>query len=228
MGRLTVAQLFAQIAGVVNQDATSPTAGNSEWVLWLSFINRAVEEWAEASEWEDLRKTFYPSILGSSQSSVPLPQDFKRLAGPVKLWGTGMTGGESWPVTIPEEVDLYNTTDKYLYVAGDISNGKYITWNPASLSSGASLSVPYFSIPTSLASPANVPVVPDSQYLVDRTIAYIFESRSDPRFQEQEQKAREKLLLMIENNSSDKYNSHAGRNYVTNQTRLAGFRIGRD
>ena len=229
MARLSVTEIMAQIAATVNQDAAAPTAGGSEWTLWLSFINRSVQEWAESQEWEDLRKTYYPTITGTTQASISLPHDFKGLAGPVKLWGAdGLTQGETWPVALPEQVDMYNSEDKYIYIAGNMGDGKYISWHPGTLASGASISVPYFSIPTSLASPAQVPLLGDSQFLVDRVIAYVFEARSDPRFQEQEQKAREKLLQMVERNNMDKYNSYGGSNYVTNATSKQGFRLGRD
>jgi hypothetical protein len=228
MSRLTIAEIFAQIASTVNQEASSPTAGGTEWTLWLSFVNRGVQEWAEAADWNELRKIYRPTISGLSQATISLPSDFKRIAGFPKLYGTGVTDGENWPEIIPEQESLQESTNHYFYVGGNLSSGLNLVWNPGTLSSGASLLIPYYSIPTSLASPAEIPLIPDSQFLVDRTIAYIFEARSDSRFQVEEQKARERLLLMVENNSMDKYNSYAGQNYVKNNLNLQRFRVGRD
>lgn len=229
MGRLTLSQIFQQISATVNQDPTAPTAGGSDYNLWLQFANRAVQEWAESADWEDLRRYHYPTLSGMSNPSVGLPQNFKKLAGAPRLYDGSANGWTEFPVIIPEQESLYNKqTDKYTWIFGDLNDGYSLQWNPATLASGASVQIPYFSIPTSLASPNDVPLVPDSQFIVDRVIAYVFEARSDPRFQEQEQKAREKLLQMVEYNNLNKYNSYGGKNYVTNATRLQGFRIGRD
>ena len=217
------------VASTVNQAATMPTAGGSEFNLWLNFINKGVYDWATVHDWEDLRQTHKPAITSLTQASVALPQNFSKLAGNPKHWGTGITGGEDWPIIIPEETSLYNTTEKWAYVSGDISTGFYLVWNPGTLASGASLSIPYYSTPTSLASPAQVPIIPDSLYLVDRTIGYIFESRSDARFQEMEAKARERLLTMIEANDAAKYDAHAAQKTpVRNTLRAQSFRVGRD
>ena len=227
MARLAVSDLMKNIAATVNQEATSPTAGGTEWTLWLEFINRGVYEWAEAHDWETLRKEFKPSISGLSNATIPLPTDFRKLAGYPVLWGS-VDGGLEWPESLVEQRLLYSVTDNWVQVRGDISNGYNLIWNPGTLASGASVTIQYFSVPTSLASPAQFPVIPDSQFLVDRTISYILESRSDPRFQQQEVKARDRLLQMIESANVAKYSSYAGSNPVLTTNRRVGFRLGRD
>lgn len=229
MARLAISAIMKSIAATVNQDATSPTAGGSEWNLWLEYINRSVEEWAQTHDWEDLRKTFYPTISGLTQATIALPQDFRKLAASPVHWGTGISGGEQWPEILPEQKYLYASTEKWAQIRGDINNGFNLIWNPGTLSSGASLEIQYFSIPTSLASPAQISLVPDSQFIIDRGISYIFEARSDPRFQQQEVKAREKLLQMIEQANISKYSTYAGgANPVMTTNRRLGFRLGRD
>lgn len=228
MARLTVSQIMVSIAASVNQEATEPTVGGDEWDLWLEFINRAVNEWAEATQWEDLRKAFRPTVSGLTQATIVLPTDFRTLARSPILHGTSRDSNKEWPEILPEQRFLYDSTDDYFEVKGNIDNGFNLIWNPGTLSSGASITIEYFSTPTSLASPAQIPIVPDSQFLVDRTVAYVWEVRSDPRFQQQETKARDRLLLMIENHNLDKYSSFAGANPVMTSARRQGFRIGRD
>ena len=230
MARLTVSQILTQIASTVNQEATAPTSGGAEYNLWLSFINRAQAEWAEASDWEELRKYGYPTITGTSQATVTLPADFRKSAAPPRLYNTGnTTDGEEFPNIPVEDRSLYSTTDKYVYELGNYSDGHSIIFHPATLASGASLVIQYFSTPTSLASPAEIPAISDSQYLIDRTISYIFEARSDPRFQQQESKAREKLMQMVESSNLAKYNAYNNPQYVKNgPLQRAGFRVGRD
>lgn len=226
--RFSVTEIMTQVAATVNQEASPPATGGSEYNLWLQYINRAVDEWSNANDWESLRKVFTPSITGVSLASVALPLDFKKLAGYPKLYDGSIETGVAFPEIIEEEEDLYSSVDKYVTVTGNPGNGQSLVFHPGTLASGASLLIPYYSTPTSLASPAEVPVLQDSQFIVDRVIGYIFEARSDGRFQLQEQKARERLLTMIEDNNLNKFNSYAGANPVRTTTRVQGFRMGRD
>jgi len=219
-----------RIASTVNQEATAPTSGGSEFNLWIEYINRAVHEWSEAADWEDLRKVYFPAITGTSQATVPMALDFNKLAGPVKIHQE--TSTESWdeyPEVLNEETGLYDSTTKFIKMRGDISGGKNILFHPGTLASGASVEVPYFSMPTSVTALTDVPVVPDSQFLIDRTISYVLEARSDARFQQMESKARERLTNMMENANDEKFNSYTGPNYVpTSVERKMHFRFGRD
>lgn len=228
MSRLTVDQIMTQVAATVNQEATAPTAGGAEYLLWLEYINRAYFEWSNANDWEALRKTFYPTVTGTSLASVALPLDFRKLAGEPILFNGDTAIGTPYSETTPEQQGLYGTEDRYITIRGNQADGFTMVFHPATLASGASLQVQYFSMPTSLASPAEVPAIGDAQFIIDRTIAYIFEARSDSRFQLEETKARERLLSMVENANLAKFNSYAGPNFVIGPERKQGFRIGRD
>lgn len=232
MARLTVDQIMVQIASTVNQESTSPSVGGAEWTLWMSFINRAHQEWAESNDWEELRKDFYPTIIANSTATVVLPQDFKKIAAAPILFGTSQgdgVNGQEYPETMPEQKGLYNQDDLYVEIRGNLSDGFSMVWHPGTLASGSSILIPYFSTPTSLVTSNQVLTLGDPQYVVDRVIGYILEARSDPRFQQQEAKAREKLLQMVEQSNLSKYTSYAGQNYVqTSPLRKLGFRMGRN
>lgn len=204
-----------------------PSAGGAEFNQWLSFTNRAVAEFAQAHDWEVLRKEFRPTLSGLTNATIPLPDDFRKLASSPVLWG-GTAGGKEWSEIPPEQQHFYDTTEDWVQVWGDISGGYNLIWNPCTLASGASVTIQYFSVPTSLASPAQIPVVTDSQYLIDRVMAFIFEARSDPRFQQAEVKAREKLMNMIENADSAKYNPYGQASQIMTNEQRRGFRLGRD
>lgn len=225
--RLTVQDCMRRISATVNQEASEPSAGGAEYLLWLEYMNRSVEEWAESNDWESLRKTFWPTVSGISGATVGLPLDYKKLAGEVIVYGDTETGRQ-FPEIIEEQENLYSTTDRYVTTTGNIADGFAVVFHPGTLASGASVRIQYYAMPTSLASPAQVPLIDDPQFLVDRTIAYILESRSDARFQLQETKARDRLLTMIENANLNKYNSYAGSTPVIDTGRRVGFRMGRD
>ena len=224
--RLTLSDILSQIASSVNQETTLPTG--DELTLWTAYVNRSIAEWANSYDWQELIKEYRPSITGTSVVTIALPTDFRKLSSAPVLWGA-VADGEEWPEVIPEQQRLYSYQDRWVEIAGNPNGGYNVLWNPGTLSSGASISIRYFSMPTSLASPAQIPVLPDSQFLVDRSVAYILESRSDPRFQQTEAKARQRLLTMIENASAAHYNSYSnGGTPVISSMRRAGFRMGRD
>lgn len=216
-----------RVATTVNQEAAAPTDGSDEYNLWLAYINRGIQEWAESNDWESLRYNYWPQISGGSGATVNLPADFRKLAGEVLMYDNGQYPTQ-FPEVLDEQTTLYSPTEKYITLTGDINRGFSVVFNPATLASGASIKIPYYAMPTSLASPAQVAPVDDSLFLVDRTIAYILESRSDARFQLEENKARERLLLMVENANLAKYSSYAGSNPIIGPERKQGFRLGRD
>jgi hypothetical protein len=65
MARQSVGQILQNISATVNQDQTQPTDGGADFLLWLNFINRAQIEWAEAIDWEQLKKTYLTYISHS-------------------------------------------------------------------------------------------------------------------------------------------------------------------
>jgi hypothetical protein len=235
MAYFTVGQIMENIAATVNQDPTQPTDGSADWTLWLFFINRAQQEWVNSFDWEVLKKPYFAELSPAtnySLASIGLPGDFRKLAGPVTNLSTGVDGGTGWPEVLPEDVLLYNQDEKWFYVQGDPTNGFSLQWNYGDYFalgvSGATISIPYYSMPTSLVSSNQYPVIPDSEFLTQRTIAYVLESRSDPRYQDEEAKAREKLLTMIENAGVAKYNSYVSPQPVRTTEWRRNFRFGKN
>jgi hypothetical protein len=235
MARQSVGQILQNISATVNQDPTQPTDGGADFLLWLNFINRAQVEWAEAFDWEQLKKTHLTSLVipsGGSIASIGLPLDFRKLSGPVINWSTGVTGGEGWPEILPERLMMQGTTDKFFFAQGDPSGGYNLQWYPGSTTnvgaSGATISITYYSMPTSLVSSTQYPITPDSEFIAQRTIAYVLEARSDPRYQDEERKARERLLTMIENASVAKYESYVSPTKILTPENRQGFRLGRN
>ena len=222
----TLQTLQEKVAALVDQSTTPPTVGGSEWLVRTSFINRALKEWADSYDWESLRVISWLNTSGVSGASVLLPTDFKKMAGSPISYDTGVSEGEAWFEIRPEERDMYATTDKFYYTQGDDANGYTMYWSPTTLISGASVQINYYKNQTTLSSSSDETECPATEFVIDRTIAYIFEARSDARFQEMEAKARDKLLLMIDNENSK---SSAVNNTVkTPEQRYYGFRIGRD
>lgn len=221
---ITLNDIQIKMSLTLDQSVTPPTPEGSEWQLRTSFINRSYEEWANAYDWEALRSNTWVTVTGVSQASITLPASFKKMASFPLYHSSGVAGGEQWPEIQPHETKLYDTSDKYFYVLG-YRGAQTMVWNPGTMSSGASLYLEFYTYPTSLASPADVPLTPDPEFLVERSMAYILEARSDSRFQEIEAKARSLLLNMI---SNEDYRGRAYNNKIFTPERLQGFRLGRD
>ncbi len=224
----TLNSIQSDIASVVDQSTTVPTQGGDEWNLRKSWINRAIEEFGHAYDWEALRKTLWVSVTGVSQGSLTMPLNLRKMARPPLYYSSGVVGGEEWSEILPEEIGIRNSTDKFFYMLGDRGNGKTMIWNPATIASGASLMITYFAFPTSLSSPADVLFLENPEFIVNRTIAYIFEARSDSRFQGFEVRARENLLSMIDNQNDKSRAFGENANVKTREERYWGFRVGRD
>lgn len=225
--RLTVSEMMQRIASTTNQEAETPTSGSDEYALWLSFINQAYDQWAEAHDWEELRYDYYPSITGTGAASVSMPSTFRKLAGTPIVYIEN-TQGVEYEEILPERAKNTESTDRYVTVRGNLGTGYHVIFNPGTLASGASVMIPYFGMPTALVSSGEYSIVPDPQYLVDKAVAYILKSRSDPRFQIEEGHARERLMMMVENANAAKYNSYGGQAPLQTEEQRMGFRMGRD
>ena len=227
----TLQTLQEKIASLVDQSVTPPTAGGSEWNVRKTFINRAIQEWGDAYDWEALRAVWWFSASGISGASVALPTTFRKMAAkPLVYQFAGETAtsedGEEWDEIMPGEVGEYTNSHKHYYILGDSGNGFNMIWNPGTLSSGASIMFQYYKKPTELSAAVDVSECLNPEFLIDRAIALIFEARSDARFQEMETKAREKLLQMVddENTKSRAYDNRV----KTPEERIYHFRVGRD
>lgn len=224
---LTVTQLQQRIATEVDQSSTTPTVGGNEWALRLLLLNRAQDEWSAAHDWGSLRKVHVPTVTGVSQASISLPGDFKVLAGPAKVYFTGMSGGENWPLIKHEEIEQQDDTiNKWSAVIGNPQEGFTLLWNPGTLASGATLEIPYYAVATSLASPADITQIGQPEFLVKRASGWLWRIRNDDRAAQAEFEAREMLFQARENDLTQPF--PVDDRVETNERLYHSFRWGRD
>ena len=184
----TVSELLTRIAANVNGEATAPTSGSTEESHWLNLLDSAQDDWANSEDWPGLRKTFL-STVAQSGTSVALPTDF------VKIDGYPSFGGSNYEEIRPEEVALF-AGDNYFFPGGNQSDGFWLNF-PAQ-NSGTSVSIPYFSRPTTLATTSTISPCPDHNYLVARTSEKILRARGDPKFTLFQQEADLLLARMLD------------------------------
>jgi hypothetical protein len=224
---LTVSDIQKRIAALVDQEDGAPTAGGDDWNLRLSYINMAQREWAESANWNCLYREYnsITSHASTANATIAMPIDFRMLAGFPKIVPDGVNTYEYSEIR-PQEKDQYLDTDRYCYVLGNGSAYNLII-NPATLSSGASIFVPYLSTPSALASPTDVSPITNPDYLVKRSIAMLWEAREDERFPQAKTEADKVLARMLEINNSFFDQASYGQVKNIEQTRYK-FRIGRD
>ena len=184
-------------------------------------------EWAEIYDWQTLYSEYNVRVSTSTgNASIVLPNEFRKVASyPVITWDG--TTSDSFPDTEPQSARQYLDTDKRVELLGNPGSGYVLRVYGVALVSGASVKVPYFKSPASLASPANVADIPNSDYLVKRSIAYLWESREDGRFLGMKQEADKILQNMIEFENVFSPASTDDRIKTQDETKY-GFRIGRD
>jgi len=197
-----ITDIQSRISSIVDQSDDAPTAGGDTWNLRLKYINRAQNRWQEMSDWPQLYKeVFTNTSQASGNVTVAMPADFKKLAGFPLIIESSSDSGTEYAQIDPQERERYGITDKFCYVLGNPSDGYSLILHPGSLSSGASIYYNYWSAGATLASPADVSMCPDPEYLVVESIAQLWEAREDPRYPEMKSEADRRLAQMLENDA---------------------------
>ncbi len=222
----TLLDAETQIASEMDQSATAPTVGGTDWNIRKNALNRALFDWENTNDWDCLKVVHNGKISTSTgNATYALPSNFKKLDGLPGIVWDGSTFNE-FPVVDPSRNSLYFDTDKFVNIFDNSKDGKYMYIHGVTLISGASVQFTYYKSPQSLASAIDVIEVPDPTYLVQRALYYIYKGREDGRFPEAKVEAERILARMMENEASRGF-AYKDRS-IPNQLEDQGFRIGRD
>ena len=199
---IDVQELQNRVASSVDQSATAPTAGGDTWNLRLRYLNRSQNNWADTYNFRELYKEFNTQTSTSTgNTSISMPTDFHKLASYPKITGDGVNT-YNYPDIRPEEKGRYGASDRYFYLMGNPADGYVLVLHAGTsagqLASGASIQVPYYASPASLASPADKSMCPNPEYLVKQSVAYLWEAGEDPRFPQAKVEAEKELLKIVE------------------------------
>lgn len=159
----------------------------------IDYAKQAVREWADSYRWKELST---PVTIFATLGTVSLA-NFKELeAVPVDYWGN------EYPEIRPADRTQKEVSDRYCYIEGNEAKGYIATFN--AIASLATLSITYQRQPSNMATLTDVCEVPDDQFVVNKVVSLVLQSRSDERFPQVEANAQRLLANMI------------GRNMVTN------------
>jgi len=224
--RMTLDDVQSRVAAVTDLDQDTTNIPTDDYSLRTTYINMAQKEWAEAYDWSVLY-TEYNMLVSTStgNASVVLPANFRKLASYPKIM-VDSTAYQFSQVR-PEEDDQYSDNDKRVWILGSPNSQYILRVFGASLSSGASVKVPYYRSPASLATGTDIAEVPNADYLVQRTIAYVWGSKEDARFPTAKAEAEIILQNMLEFEQVPSRASDWDRVKTVEETRY-NFRLGRD
>lgn len=213
MAQKTLTQLMTSMAVHINGEATAPTVGDDEWLLWQEALDQTQNDWATTDyNWPQLRKTLNTTLLVSG-TSIGLPGDFRKLNGYPTFLGT------EFPEVRPEEVARFSETDAYVTVD---YNTNYLSVNPARASTSA-VAIRYFSRPTSLATTTSVSLCPSDNYLIYGATAKVLFSRDDAKYSDFEAKTDVIMNQMI---GADVHEGEQMDTRVKSRQELRGFTLG--
>lgn len=222
---MTLQDLQEQIASEMDQSDSAPTAGDTDWNIRRTALNRALIDWENSNDWDSLKVVYNSKVTAAGFATLGLPSDFKKLDGfPGIVWD-GATFNE-FQVVDPSTNRLYTDSDKYVNIFDNAKDGKRMYIHAPTLSSGASVQFTYYKSPQSLASATDIVEVPDPTYLVQRALYLIYKGREDGRFPEAKVEADRILARMIENEASRGL-AYKDRS-IPNSLESQNFRIGRD
>ena len=198
MARMTLDEIQGRIAAIVDQDEDTTSISSDDYSLRRNYINQSLQQWAEVYDWQVLYKEWNGIVSTSTgNASIVMPSDFRKLASYPKITYDG-TQTSDFPEVRPQEDSQYGDTDKRISVLGNNSDGFILVVKGCDLSSGASVKVPYYCAAGSLASPVNITMCPNGDYLVQRSVAMIWEAREDARFPQAKVEAEKILRNMVE------------------------------
>ncbi len=223
----SLSDIQAQIASEVDQSATAPTEGGTDWNIRNNFINRSLFDWSESYDWESMKKVHNGIISTSTgNASYALPSDFKKIDGFPQITDDGINT-YGYIVENPTHNTRYLDTDRFVNILGNERDNKVMYIHGGTLASGASVQFTYYASPQSLASANNIIPVPDPTYLVQRSLYYLLKSREDGRFPEAKTESDRILMRMIENENT-LGQAHTGRTVSVFPENYKTWRIGRD
>lgn len=197
MAQITVDAIESAMAAYLDQDENTSNISSTDYSLRLKYINMSLNEWENSYDWQVLYKEYNMLVSAATgNASIILPTNFKKLAS----FPVISTGGSTnlYADTRPQEAGQYSDFDKRVEILGNPQDRYYMRVYGVTLASGASVRVPYYASAQSLATSSSIAEIPNPDYLVKRSIAYLLEVREDARFPQMKQEAERILATMID------------------------------
>jgi hypothetical protein len=185
----TLSEILIACNAYTDLEASLPTG--TELTTRAEFAKQAVREWAEASQWPELSRTYV--VDPSTLASISLPTDFTEFESAPQQLENG--NWYEFPKVNAKDQYSKGINDKYCILYGDKAKGFTAVFNY--LTASATLSITYQGQPSLMATLADTCIVPDPEFVKTKIISYVLQSRSDDRFPTVNAEANRLLANMI-------------------------------
>ena len=165
----------------------------TELLTRVNFADQAVKDAASLYRFKEFETIHYPST--STAASLSLPSNFRELSTiPVEYDSSGN------PTTFPElrleqVADGLDQDKDFCYLLGNSMEGHTLVFN--GLTANATLSLQYQRFPSGMVTLTDICELPDPEYVKQKVISYVLQSRSDDRFPQIEADAQRRLQNMV-------------------------------
>lgn len=227
---INVGGIQNRIASIVDLSPDAPTIGGDSWNLRMQYINMAQSEAYQLYDWKFLYKEYSTKTsTNSGNASITMPSDFRTLAGYPKITYDEVNSAE-FPEVRAQERFSKSASSNFVYFLGNPGDNytMVVNTNSGQLPSGASIFVPYYSSGVSLTTVTDVSMIPDVDYLVSRSVAFLWEASEDDRFPQAKAQAEKILQRMLERENVFSEANNDESQVRTVEERRYGFRLGRD
>lgn len=185
----TLSQILVETSSYLDLTAALPTG--DDLAVRINYAQQAMDEWAAAYNWRQLNQSY--QVL-ATMASISLPTNFRRFIGPPQaLRSDG--GWDAFEEILPEERYSKDSSDNYCYIQGSPASGYTAVFN--ALSVNASLSIDYQRYPSNMITFSDLCEADDGEYVKQKVISYVLQSRSDDRFPLVDADANRMLQNMI-------------------------------
>jgi hypothetical protein len=171
---MTLNDILLASSAYLDLEVTLPVG--TEYDTRVLFANQAVREWAQSYSWRQLK--IETTQISDYAASLGLP-GYNKLASPPMKSETSDTY-TAYPEITPEDRWAKGADDEYCYITGDPIKGYAAHFN--ALATGSTITIQYYRDPSCMATNTDVCEVPDPQFVTQRVISYVLQSRNDERF----------------------------------------------
>jgi len=186
---ITLDEILKSVNSYTDLEYSSPTG--TELTTRTNFANQAVREAADSYRFQVFNVDY--SALATC-ATFTLPTNFRELTQSPKVLNS-VGEYDEYKLIDPEDKYSYVPDEKFSYVLGNPAGGYNLILN--GLSSSASLSINYQRYPSGFATITDKCELPDDEYVKQKVISFVLQSRRDDRFTYVNAEANQKLANMI-------------------------------
>lgn len=193
----TLSEILIAVNSYTDLEASLPTGTDLD--TRTSYANQAVKDACSLFNFPQMSTQYDVYATGAT---VSLPSNFRELEGFPKFYYGGVK------TDIPVYKHDYISSEPFSsYVMGNPSSGYNLILSGIS---GATISIGYQRYPTGFTTLTSVCELPDPEYVKQKVISYVLQSRNDDRFMVADSDAMNRLANMVGRESY----VHGGTNTV--------------